>query len=90
MIIKLLDDITHHPKVNLMHGTVCQTIHELSTKERFNLKAQKAYCLTYEYRLDIVWYKKECWFYDQEVRDDFSNLLVENSSFRELIILNKI
>lgn len=54
------------------------------------LKNQSQYGLSYEFRLDIIWYKKECWFHDVEVRDETANLLIENARFRELKIISRM
>lgn len=54
------------------------------------LKNQAQYGLSYEFKLDIIWHKKECWFHDIEVRDETVNLLLENAKFRELRIISRM
>lgn len=52
-------------------------------------KNQAQYGLTYEFRLDVKWYERECWFHDKQVRDDTADLLLENAGFRELKIISR-
>lgn len=53
-------------------------------------KNQSQYGISYEFRLDTIWYKKECWFHDGEVRDKTADLLVENAGFRDLKIISRM
>lgn len=54
------------------------------------LKNQPQFGISYEFKLDVIWYKKECWFHDRDVRDGTADLLIENAGFRDLKIISRM